>query len=133
MYKRQVRALCDDIVVMYSGHKIQAGARQAFAQPPFHPYTDLLIHSVPELRQGWLESCGATTCGTLPTLGARADVPDLCTFLNRCPVRVDGLCNCTAPPRRVIEGGSEVLCHHDSDALRQRQQDSNSMIVGAYA
>ncbi|MEH6349600.1 ABC transporter ATP-binding protein [Pseudomonas sp. 3JA] len=128
-----VRALCDDIVVMYSGHKVQAGTRQSFAQAPFHPYTDLLIHSVPEMRQGWLESCGATTCGTLPVLGARAEVPDLCTFLNRCPVRVDGLCNHTAPPRRIIDGGSEVLCHHDSAELLKRQQDSNSMIVGAYA
>ncbi|MOA49773.1 hypothetical protein D3C78_1726960 [compost metagenome] len=88
---------------------------------------------MPELRQGWLESCGTTTCGTLPALGARAEVPQLCTFLNRCPVRVDGLCNHTAPPRRIIDGGSEVLCHHDSAELLKRQQDSNSMIVGAYA
>lgn len=128
-----VRALCDDIVVMYSGHKVQEGTRQSFAQPPFHPYTDLLIHSVPELRQGWLENCGTTTCGTLPALGVKATEPALCTFLNRCPVRVDGLCNHTAPPRRIIDGGSEVLCHHDSAELLKSQQDANSMIMGAYA
>ena len=127
-----VRALCDDIVVMYSGHKIQAGTRQAFAQAPFHPYTDLLIHSVPELRQGWLENCG-TTCGELPPIGARANVPELCTFLNRCPVRVDGLCNNTAPSRRVIAGGSEILCHHDTAELLKAQQDLNIMTQGAYA
>jgi len=127
-----VRALCDDIVVMYSGHKIQAGTRQAFAQAPFHPYTDLLIHSVPELRQGWLENCG-TTCGELPPIGARANVPELCTFLNRCPVRVDGLCNHTAPSRRVIAGGSEILCHHDTAELLKAQQDLNIMTQGAYA
>lgn len=128
-----VRALCDDIVVMYSGHKIQAGSRQSYAEAPFHPYTDLLIHSVPELRQGWLEACGTTTCGTLPPIGAKADVPGLCTFLNRCPVRVDGLCNCVPAPRRTIVGGSEVLCHHDSAELLKTQKDSNSMITGAYA
>ena len=127
-----VRALCDDIVVMYSGHKIQAGTRQAFAQAPFHPYTDLLIHSVPELRQGWLENCG-TTCGELPPIGARANVPELCTFLNRCPVRVDGLCNRTAPNRRVIAGGSEILCHHDTAELLRTQQDLTIMTQGAYA
>ena len=127
-----VRALCDDIVVMYSGHKVQAGTRQAFAQAPFHPYTDLLIHSVPELRQGWLENCG-TTCGELPPIGARANVPELCTFLNRCPVRVDGLCNRTAPNRRVIAGGSEILCHHDTAELLKTQQDLNIMTQGAYA
>ncbi|MCY1359857.1 nickel import ATP-binding protein NikE [compost metagenome] len=128
-----VRALCDDIVVMYSGYKIQAGTRQSYAEAPFHPYTDLLIHSVPELRQGWLESCGTTTCGTLPPIGAKANVPGLCTFLNRCPVRVDGLCNCVPPERRMIVGGSEILCHHDSAELMKTQQHSNNLIVGAYA
>ncbi|MBO1539968.1 ABC transporter ATP-binding protein [Pseudomonas sp. OA65] len=127
-----VRALCDDIVVMYSGHKVQAGSRQSYAEAPFHPYTDLLIHSVPELRQGWLETCGATTCQTLPPVGPKANVPGLCTFLSRCPVRVDGLCNCVAPQRRMIVGGSEILCHHDSAELMKTQQ-SNNLTVAAYA
>ncbi|WP_338805612.1 ABC transporter ATP-binding protein [Pseudomonas chlororaphis] len=127
-----VRALCDDIVVMYSGHKVEAGSRAAFAQAPFHPYTDLLIHSVPELRQGWLESCGST-CASLPPIGAKANVPELCTFLNRCPVRIDGLCNRTAPNRRAIDGGSEILCHRDSGELLQSQQNFNGMTEGAYA
>ncbi|WLI43654.1 ABC transporter ATP-binding protein [Pseudomonas beijingensis] len=127
-----VRALCDDIVVMYSGHKIQAGSRQSYAEAPFHPYTDLLIHSVPELRQGWLETCGATTCQTLPSIGPKANVPGLCTFLSRCPVRVDGLCNCVAPERRMIVGGSEILCHHDSAELMKTQQSTN-VTVAAYA
>jgi peptide/nickel transport system ATP-binding protein len=127
-----VRALCDDIVVMYSGHKVQAGTRQSYAEAPFHPYTDLLIHSVPELRQGWLESCGATTCQTLPSIGPKAAVPGLCTFLNRCPVRVDGLCNRVAPDRRMLVGGSEILCHHDSAELMKTQQP-NTPAVAAYA
>ncbi|MGP6424098.1 ABC transporter ATP-binding protein [Pseudomonas pharyngis] len=127
-----VRALCDDVVVMYSGHKVQAGSRQSFAQAPFHPYTDLLIHSVPELRQGWLETCG-TTCGELPPIGPKANVAELCTFLNRCPVRVDGLCNRTAPNRRIIDGGSEILCHHDSVELLKTQRDVTTLNQGAYA
>jgi peptide/nickel transport system ATP-binding protein len=127
-----VRALCDDIVVMYSGHKVQAGTRQSYAEAPFHPYTDLLIHCVPELRQGWLESCGATTCQTLPPIGPKAAVPELCTFLSRCPVRVDGLCNRVAPDRRILAGGSEILCHHDTAELMKTQQ-SNNLTMAAYA
>ncbi|SEP78222.1 peptide/nickel transport system ATP-binding protein [Pseudomonas sp. NFACC02] len=126
-----VRALCDDIVVMYSGHQVQAGSRDAYAEPPFHPYTDLLIHSVPELRQGWLESCG-TTSEALPPVGERANVPELCTFLNRCPVRVDGLCNRTAPPRRTLANGSEILCHHEGEHLLQTQRGLAS-VNHAYA
>lgn len=127
-----VRALCDDIVVMYSGHKVEEGPRESFSKTPMHPYTDLLVHSVPELRQGWLETCGATT-GKLPPISAPSNVPELCTFLNRCPVRVEGLCNKTAPGRRVISGGSEILCHRQSAELQNTQENLNSMVVGAYA
>ncbi|RMO98051.1 Peptide ABC transporter ATP-binding protein [Pseudomonas amygdali pv. morsprunorum] len=127
-----VRALCDDIVVMYSGHKVEEGSREAFSRVPFHPYTDLLVHSVPELRQGWLETCGVTS-GKLPPISAPANNPELCTFLNRCPVRVEGLCNKTAPSRRMIAGGSEILCHRDSDELQAVQENLNPVTVGAYA
>jgi len=128
-----VRALCDDIVVMYSGHKVEEGSRDAFNQAPFHPYTDLLVNSVPELRQGWLETCAVNNTGKLPPITAPSRSPELCTFLNRCPARVEGLCNKTAPTRRVIAGGSEILCHRDSDELQARQKTLNSMTVGAYA
>ncbi|MCJ2371123.1 ABC transporter ATP-binding protein [Pseudomonas sp. RGM 3321] len=127
-----VRALCDDIVVMYSGHKVEEGSREAFNRVPFHPYTDLLVHSVPELRQGWLETCGVTS-GKLPPISAPANNPELCTFLNRCPARVEGLCNKTAPGRRMIAGGSEILCHRDSDELQAVQENLNPVTVGAYA
>ncbi|CAN1602185.1 ABC transporter ATP-binding protein [Pseudomonas sp. B21-028] len=128
-----VRALCDDIVVMYSGHKVEAGDCESFVQVPFHPYTDLLINSVPELRQGWLESCGAS-CGDLPPISAVDTTAHLCPFLNRCPVRIDGLCNRSAPPRRSIVGGSEILCHHESAELLKAQQGSDSVkLVGTYA
>jgi peptide/nickel transport system ATP-binding protein len=127
-----VRALCDDIVVMYSGHKVEEGSREAFSKTPFHPYTDLLVHSVPELRQGWLETCGATV-GKLPPISASSNVPELCTFLNRCSMRVEGVCNKTAPGRRVISGGSEILCHRSSNELESTQESLNSMVMGAYA
>ncbi|WP_061239357.1 ABC transporter ATP-binding protein [Ectopseudomonas composti] len=130
-----VRALCDDIVVMYSGHKVEAGTQEAFAEAPFHPYTDLLINSVPELRQGWLESCGANY-GPLPAIGEPLAGAKLCPFLNRCPVRVDGLCNRSMPPRGLILGGSEVLCHRSSAELQHAQQAlpvSSSRKTEAYA
>lgn len=127
-----VRALCDDIVVMYSGHKVEEGSREAFSHVPFHPYTDLLVHSVPELRQGWLESCGVTS-GKLPPISAPVNNRELCTFLNRCPARIEGLCNKTAPGRRRIAGGSEILCHRDSDELQAVQENLNPVTVGAYA
>ena len=128
-----VRALCDDIVVMYSGHKVEAGSNESFVQVPFHPYTDLLINSVPELRQGWLEGCRASH-GDLPPIGAVDTAAHLCPFLNRCPMRIDGLCNRSSPPRHHIAGGSEVLCHHESAELLTAQQGpSNLKLVRNHA
>jgi len=49
------RAICDDIMVLYAGRKVQAGSREAMAEPPSHLHADLLTASVPEMRMGWLE------------------------------------------------------------------------------
>ena len=50
-----VRSFCDDILVLYKGEQVEYGARENFQEPPFHPYTELLISSVPEMKLGWLE------------------------------------------------------------------------------
>src|SRR5450830_1068702 len=112
-----VRAICDDIVVLYAGNKIEARPRSALTQAPYHPYTHLLMSSVPQLRQHWLEETPArNAAGAVPAPGGV-----LCTFLDRCSARIDGVCDATAPPRRVLSSGSEILCHHSENSLRDVQ------------
>ena len=51
-----VRSLCDDIVVLYGGRvveKITTGALESTGA--VHPYTELLLSSVPDMSIGWLE------------------------------------------------------------------------------
>ncbi len=103
-----VRSLCDHILVLYAGEKVEEGSRENFAAPPFHPYTNLLINSVPELEQGWLER----TSRIKQAVPVNADGEGLCPFLDRCPVRIDGTCDRTPPPRYTTKEGNEVLCHH---------------------
>mgnify|MGYP002823875781 FL=1 len=50
-----VSAFADTIAVMYKGIIAETGTVHKVLSPPSHPYTDLLISSVPELRVGWLE------------------------------------------------------------------------------
>ena len=50
-----VSAFADSIAVMYKGIIAETGSVHKVLSPPSHPYTDLLISSVPELRVGWLE------------------------------------------------------------------------------
>jgi peptide/nickel transport system ATP-binding protein len=116
-----VRAICDDIVVLYAGRKVEARPRAALADPPRHPYADLLVSSVPQLRQGWLDEVTGRRQAALPVLSQPAGLPGLCPFLPRCGVRVDGLCTNAAPPRQVLENGVEILCHQSADSLRRLQ------------
>jgi peptide/nickel transport system ATP-binding protein len=112
-----VRAVCDDIVVMYAGHKVESVPRTAFSHAARHPYFELLAESVPELRRGWLEEVGAVRLVSLPPLAVSTRTKGLCSFLGRCPLRVAGVCDSTPPPRRQMAGGVEVLCHRSEADL----------------
>ena len=116
-----VRAVCDEVVVLYSGCKVDAGSRKALAAPPFHPYADLLISSVPELRTGWLDGLPARLAVEAPAPGTDKPPPGLCTFLGRCPVRIAGVCDREPPPRRDLGEGKEILCHQTSAELKRLQ------------
>ncbi len=50
-----VRAISDEIVVMFQGRIVEQGARNDVLTPPHHEYTDLLLSSVPEMKIGWLD------------------------------------------------------------------------------
>jgi peptide/nickel transport system ATP-binding protein len=50
-----VKSVCDEIIVMQHGRKLDQVARADFDRGPHHPYYELLAASVPEMRQGWLD------------------------------------------------------------------------------
>ncbi|WP_458792075.1 ABC transporter ATP-binding protein [Yoonia sp. MH D7] len=49
-----VRAIADEVVVMKDGTVVEAGPKAEMFKPPHHPYTDLLLSSVPEMDPDWL-------------------------------------------------------------------------------
>ncbi|MFK7944506.1 MAG: ABC transporter ATP-binding protein [Paracoccaceae bacterium] len=49
-----VRAIADEVVVMKDGVVVEAGPKDEMFRPPHHPYTDLLLSSVPEMDPDWL-------------------------------------------------------------------------------
>ncbi len=49
-----VRAIADDVVVMQQGRVVEQGPKDEMFRPPHHPYTDLLLSSVPEMDPDWL-------------------------------------------------------------------------------
>ncbi len=50
-----VKAISDRIAVMFKGAVVRYGQKSDVLTPPFDDYTDLLLSSVPEMEQGWLE------------------------------------------------------------------------------
>ncbi|MEI4472825.1 ABC transporter ATP-binding protein [Frigidibacter sp. MR17.24] len=55
-----VRAIADRIMVMHRGRVVRSGPKAEVLSPPFDAYTDLLLSSVPEMKQGWLEEVTAS-------------------------------------------------------------------------
>jgi peptide/nickel transport system ATP-binding protein len=50
-----VANFADRIAVMKSGEVVDSGTTAQILSPPHHPYTELLLASVPELRTDWLD------------------------------------------------------------------------------
>jgi len=49
-----VRSIADEVVVMKDGKVIEQGPKNRMFTPPHHPYTELLLSSVPEMDPDWL-------------------------------------------------------------------------------
>jgi peptide/nickel transport system ATP-binding protein len=115
-----VRAICDEIMILYAGQMMEFGSRNALRQRPFHPYADLLIASVPELRQGWLEGVKETHLKEAAAAGGlqRADA---CNFFGRCAVRIENRCEREMPPLRRLSKGTGIRCQHTEAELLAAQ------------
>jgi peptide/nickel transport system ATP-binding protein len=50
-----VRAICDEVAVMYAGEKIEQLSPDVVGSEAGHPYSRLLFSSVPKLDPGWLD------------------------------------------------------------------------------
>jgi peptide/nickel transport system ATP-binding protein len=51
-----VRAICDEVIVMYGGEKVETLPADRLQDGATHPYSRLLFASVPKLDPGWLDS-----------------------------------------------------------------------------
>ena len=60
-----VRAIADGVVVMRSGEVVERGSKAQVFSPPHHPYTELLLSSVPDMDADWLSRVLASRGGRL--------------------------------------------------------------------
>lgn len=89
--------ICENILVMYRGSVVEAGTVDEVILEPKHPYTQLLVDSIPQMRavRDWEreEEIGEG----IQTLDEAQPVSAGCKFADRCP-SVMGKCWSEAPP-----------------------------------
>lgn len=109
-----VATIADRVIVMYAGRICEQGPTREVFSPPHHPYTDLLISSVPELRTDWLTDVLKTREGVSAGRGS-FPVDDGCAFRTRCPMMIEGVCDTQTPPLRALTENTDhgVYCHHN--------------------
>ncbi len=94
----------DRIGIMYAGRLVEVAPVNDIITAPRHPYTRLLIDSLPSLeRKGGLRGIP----GLAPLL---RDLPSGCAFHPRCP-RAEARCRVEKPEVRPMGPGATVACH----------------------
>jgi peptide/nickel transport system ATP-binding protein len=97
--------VADTIMVMYAGHLAEKAPAEVIIEAPRHPYTKLLISSLPEVGVRFEERRLEGIPGRPPSL---LDPPQGCRFRARCPL-ADEEC-LEQPPFVEVEPGHQVAC-----------------------
>ncbi len=97
--------VADSVVVMYAGKLVERAPTATVVDAPRHPYTKLLIASLPEVGVRYAEHVLAGIPGHPPSL---LDPPKGCRFADRCPF---ASAECAVePPLVELESGHFVAC-----------------------
>jgi len=100
-----VYQIADTIMVMYAGKLAEKASADVIVNTPLHPYTRLLISSLPEVGVRFQERRLAGIAGRPPSL---LNPPSGCRFRDRCPL---AFAKCAEePPFVEVEPGHAVAC-----------------------
>ncbi len=103
--------IADSIMIMYAGQLAEKASTEAIIHAPRHPYTKLLISSLPEVGVKYSERKLTGIPGKPPLL---LDPPTGCRFRERCPVAFEKCLE--VPPFIEVEKGHHVACWKEFEA-----------------
>lgn len=107
-----VRHIAHDVLVMYLGHAVEQGEKNALFAQPLHPYTQALLASTPGLAGSSAIKHRIVLKGELPS---PLNPPAGCVFSTRCP-HVTEHCRAERPVLRKV-AGRQVACHYAENFL----------------
>jgi oligopeptide/dipeptide ABC transporter ATP-binding protein len=98
--------ICDDLVVLYRGYVAEAGDARLVVKDPKHPYTQLLVSSIPrpDPDQPWPEETPRSP------LAEKARPDRGCPFASRCPYTFEP-CLEEAPPLYRMDPTRAATCY----------------------
>lgn len=115
--------ISDNIVVLYRGSVVEAGAVEHVIKNPRHPYTQLLVQSIPQPdpRKRWGEIHAR---GDLDQDGSLTG----CKFADRCPYVMD-MCAQKVPPLYQTDPHRIVSCFLHREAMPAVSSDVTTIFA----
>ncbi|MDH3398375.1 MAG: ABC transporter ATP-binding protein [Acidimicrobiia bacterium] len=101
------RYFSDTISVMYLGKILEEGTSEEVFEAPAHPYTHVLLSSIPDPDRVGSRRERVTLHGAIPTA---ANPPSGCVFRTRC-WKAESICSSQAPELVDRGQGHPVACH----------------------
>jgi peptide/nickel transport system ATP-binding protein len=97
-------------VILYRGCVVEMGATAQVFENPMHPYTKMLMSSVPRLDQKWEAT-------QVELKRKDSGSVDGCAYYSRCPVAVREACTWERPPLQEVEKDHLVACIHHPERV----------------
>jgi peptide/nickel transport system ATP-binding protein len=99
--------IADRVVVMYRGSVVEEGRVGDVLRPPYHPYTELLLCSVPMIGK-------RRDTVTVARPAEEAGDPSAasgCKFAGRCTRKPGPICDTAQPPWQEVDRHHRIRCH----------------------
>ena len=116
--------ISENIVVLYRGSTVEAGDVELVVKHPLHPYTQLLISSIPLVST---ERTWTTDSATGPA-GIQAATSAGCPFVDRCPFAASP-CRQAAPPLFQTDRHRAVSCYRYEGAPALSREEMTSVFT----
>lgn len=132
-----MRNVATRIAIMYLGKICELASASEFFQHPMHPYTQMLLSSVPVVTadEERMKPKRVRSTGEIPS---PVDIPTGCSFHSRCSVK-GGPCTVDDPGFIEVSPGHLVRCHQfptdtaavfdDGETLPRREPESMPFIA----
>ena len=113
---------CNSFIVLYCGQNAESGPKESILENPHHPYTQALLHSIPDFTQPLpFKGHLGTLKGTVPLL---EQMPMGCRLGPRCPFAQK---KCIVKPTALRIKQHEFFCHFPIN-LREKKIKEKELI-----